>query len=104
MVRNLNIPDDDMKKIVALNICIITFTICFYIANYLLLRDNVFHISISSIINEANRLHGQSHLVILALLPIYIATMIFGASILGIYLGSIIHQFLLKRIKTKHLF
>lgn len=90
-----------MKRLVALNICTIIFSLFLYLANYLLLRDNFFHISISSIISCANQLHGQIHLLVLALLPIYIATVIFGASILGLYIGRLIQQAILKHENRK---
>ena len=53
-----------------------------------LIRDNIFHCSISAIIHQAHHLTMMQHLLILGLLPIYIATIIFGACSLGIYLGS----------------
>lgn len=89
-----------MKKLLTLNIFTITFTIFFYLANYLLLRDNALHISISSIISDANQMTGQSHLIVLALLPIYIATMIFGASLLGIYTATTLQHFFFNRTKN----
>jgi hypothetical protein len=59
-----------------------------YAAYYLLLRENRMHSSISSIVSYANHFAIRPHLLILGLLPIYIATMIFGAAMLGIYLGA----------------
>jgi O-antigen/teichoic acid export membrane protein len=67
---------------------IIAITAVFYVVYYLLLCDNGLHTSISSIISYSHQLHHKKRLLILGLLPIYIAAMIFGAAILGIYLGS----------------
>lgn len=89
-----------MKKLFAFNILTISVTICIYFANYLLLSDNYLHISISSFVADANRWHGQSHIVVLGLLPIYIATMIFGASLLGIYLSFSLQHLFFLRSKT----
>lgn len=59
-----------------------------YTAYYLLLKDNVLHSSISSIIAYSHHVALKKHLLILGLLPIYIAAMIFGAVILGLYLDT----------------
>ncbi|RDI42411.1 hypothetical protein [Aquicella lusitana] len=78
-----------MRKLVSQNISkfIITVT-AIYMAYYLLLHDNFLHSSIASIIDSANRLNIKEHLLIVGLLPIYIAMMIFGAALAGVYLGS----------------
>lgn len=53
-----------------------------------LIRENVLHCSISEIIHQAHHLTITQHLLILGLLPIYIATIVFSACLLGIYLGT----------------
>ena len=68
--------------------------IAVYLAYYLLLRDNFLHCTITSIIHYTAHLSIKEHLIVLGLLPIYIAMMIFGAAILGIYLGSRIEYLL----------
>jgi len=71
-----------------------------YIAYYLLLRENSFHSSISCIINYAHNLDIRQHLLILGLLPIYIAFMIFGSATAGLFLG-VGAQSILSRLAKK---
>lgn len=65
----------------------IAFVLVYYCAYYILVSDNPFQTSISSIIENSHHLTVKQHLVVLAFLPIYIATVIFGAGMLGFYLG-----------------
>jgi hypothetical protein len=91
-----------IEKIVNYKLSVIlAITITCYIAYYLLLRDNYLHSSISSIITYSHHLAIREHLLILGLLPIYIAFMIFGAATIGLYLGASI-QSLLARITKKY--
>lgn len=90
-----------MKRIVTLNIAtILTLSVFFLITYYFLLMDSFF--SISSIIASAHHLAIKKHLLVLGLLPIYIATVIFGTATLGIYLGTSIQDRIL-RLKEKSL-
>ena len=85
----------------SLNISIIVaITAIFYVVYYLLLFDNYLHISISSIISHSHHLQDRKHLLVLGLLPIYIAAMIFGAAMLSIYLGSRLEYFRHRHSKT----
>ena len=78
-----------MQKKFPFNISTITaFMITIYMAYYLLLADNFLHCSISSIISYSTHLAIKKHIMIFGLLPIYIATMIFGSALIGAYLGS----------------
>ncbi len=78
-----------MKRLLQLNFgALLTSVMIFVIAYYLLLRDNFLHTSIASIITLSETVKLKEHLLILGLLPIYIGTMIFGAALIGIYLGS----------------
>lgn len=78
-----------MKKRFSFHIgSLITFTGVFYLAYYLLLEDNPLHLSIASIINYSHPLAIKKHLLVVGFLPIYISMIIFGAALLGIYLGS----------------
>lgn len=76
---------------------IITVVAMFYVTYYLLLQENCFNASISSIIDKSHKLEHIKHLIVLGLLPIYIATMVFGSTMLGLYLGSKL-QVLLARL------
>jgi len=68
---------------------------------YLLLKENILHSSISCIMNYSHHFTNPQHVVILGLLPIYIALMIFGAAIGGIYLGSRLEFLLIRTIYKK---
>lgn len=89
-----------MKRIISFNIVtIVTLLVLFCAALYLLLDGNQFHASISSIISHSHQLGVVKHIVVLALLPVYIATVIFGTAILGIYLGTTLQQLLVKYLQ-----
>ena len=74
--------------------------IAIYVVYYLLLQDNLLHLSISSIINLDNHLAKHSHFLIVGLLPIYIACMIFGAASVAIYIGELLQRYL-KRLSWR---
>ncbi len=80
---------------------IIALITVIYVAYYLLLRENCLHSSISSIIGYSHHVAVKEHLLILGLLPIYIAAMIFGAATLGLYLGNRLESFILHRQRNK---
>jgi|SRR5579885_2013229 len=87
-----------MKKCV-LSVSLVTFItlfVVFYAVYYLLLQDNFLHCSISSIITMSHHLDHKRHLIVPGLLPIYIASVIFGAATLGIYIGSSIQQYIIR--------
>lgn len=65
-------------------------------AYYLLLHENCMHSAIPCIISYSHTLTMKKHLIVLGLLPVYIALMIFGAVMLGIYLGNKV-ELLIKR-------
>lgn len=82
-----------MKKSTLINlISIMTCISLFYLAYSVLLHDNFLHLSISSIISQAHGLEITSHLIVLALLPFYIAVIIFGTATLSVYLATLIRQ------------
>lgn len=87
-----------MKRLAHFNVGIM-FALCaaFYITYYLLLEDNFLHTSISDIITRSHQLADQQHLLVLGLLPIYIATVVFGSATLGVYLGSLAQRMVLKK-------
>jgi hypothetical protein len=89
-----------MKKIASQNIVVmITLTVMLYAVYTLLLQDNFLNTSISSIISRSHHLEPRIHLIVLGLLPIYIATVIFGSAMLGMYIGSWITQAMMRGIK-----
>jgi hypothetical protein len=76
------------KRILLKIVSITIFLLIFLIAYCLLLEENSLNISISSIINSMQHSALARHLIVLSLLPCYIAFIIFGAGFLGIYLAS----------------
>lgn len=85
-----------MRKFIILNIAtFLIFIALFYVAYHCLTRDHFLPISISSIIAHSHNLEIKKHLLVLGLLPFYIAAVIFGTALLSAYLGTIIQ----KRVK-----
>jgi len=72
-----------------------------YLAYYLLLIENGVGISITHIIHYAHTLPIKQHVLIMGLLPIYIAIVIFGAATLGLLAGRWLEDFLIPSIKEK---
>lgn len=93
-----------MKTTIKLNIItILTLMFVCLLAYYLLLQDNFLDMSISSIIAKSNHLELKKHLIVLGFIPIYIAMIIFGTAMLGVYIGSSLQQYLLRHIKNREL-
>ena len=80
-------------KIISTAIAVI---VACFIAYYLLLHENFLHSSIAEIISFSHSLEITQHAIILGCLPVYIAIMVFGAFIFGIYLGTMLQHMLLK--------
>lgn len=92
-----------MKKLIKLNAgTIVLLTALSYIAYYILMRDNFLHSSIASIIAHSHHLEVKKHLLVLGLLPIYIAAIIFGTAMLAVYLGTALQHFLHKSVLVKN--
>lgn len=76
-----------MKKLLLLNIGTITaILITFGLACYCLLMHELF--SISAIIRLSADFNLVAHILILTLIPIYVAMVIFGAVVLSFYLKA----------------
>ncbi|MBV9576221.1 MAG: hypothetical protein JO149_06325 [Gammaproteobacteria bacterium] len=88
-----------MKKLVGLNIGAILALIIFFLVIYYFLLVNDFF-SISSIISNAHHLAIKKHLLVLGLLPVYIAAMIFGSAVIATYLGSSIQNRISKAVRN----
>ncbi|HTM63954.1 MAG TPA: hypothetical protein VL360_05575 [Gammaproteobacteria bacterium] len=69
------------------------------IAYYLLIWDNYFKCSIANIIHYAHNLPLHKHLVLLGMLPIYIAIVIFGSALLSTFVGSRMKDFIIRYIQ-----
>jgi hypothetical protein len=84
-----------MKKTLSCLIkTVILVGIVSYLGYYLLLQDNFLHLSIASIIDYSQHLALKKHLLVLAILPIYIAAVIFGTTMLGYYITLKVQSFL----------
>lgn len=89
-----------LKKISLHAITLAAMTALFICACYLLLNHSL-SLSIYSII-AASHTSLAAHLLILGLLPIYIAAVIFGSAMLALYIGPNIQQFLFRSLKCKN--
>lgn len=72
-----------------------------YFAYYLLLTENRAHCSIAKVIEYAHRLPVTKHLLLLGLLPIYIATIIFGLSIIFATAGHWLEKQISRAMRQK---
>lgn len=91
-----------MRKLVSLSLAsTVAVLTVFYVAYYLLLSDSFMHISVGEIIAHTHQLSMKKHLIVLGLIPIYIALMIFGAAVLGMYLGSLLQSWINRSFKRK---
>jgi hypothetical protein len=72
-----------------------------YLAYYLLLHDNCLNCSISNLIHHAHNLSMHAHLMLLGLLPIYIAVVIFGSAMLGAILGRHLDEQIIQPLSQK---
>lgn len=75
-----------MKTLSILITTIAILSAVLFVADFLLLQDNQLHTSIASIIAYSRQFADKQHLIILGLLPIYIATVVFGTTLLTLYL------------------
>lgn len=80
-------------------LCVMT---AIYFIYYLLLKDDWLSLSIASMLSWTNHLTLHWHLLAIGMLPIYLAFIIFGTAIIGIYLGSAIQRWLMHIFHHKH--
>lgn len=87
-----------MKNLLSVNILII-FTVFIVIGtvDFILLEDNFLQSSISCILDNSHRLDIKTHILLHGLLPIYIATIVFGASLLGVFLGKFLYNLFFRK-------
>ncbi|MFZ2315424.1 MAG: hypothetical protein WAW86_07185 [Gammaproteobacteria bacterium] len=89
-----------LKKISLHAITVAAMMALFFCACYLLL-NNQLSSSIYSIISSSHS-SLAAHLLVLGLLPIYIAAVIFGSAVLALYIGPNLQQFLFRTMKCKN--
>lgn len=75
------------------SICLLlaVYSIC-----YILSQDDVFPISISYAWSCFSHWAKHFHIIAVALLPVYVALMVFGTAIVGVYLGSAMQRWIIR--------
>lgn len=79
-------------------ICLVS-TVCFIC--YVLREDDVLPLSICSVWSHANHLVGHFHVLAVGFLPVYVALMIFGTAMVGVYFGAILHRWICYLLHNK---
>jgi len=66
---------------------IVGFLLVMMFVYYLLLQTNLAFISLNSLLLQIINLPNQEQIIAIVVLPIYLASVVFGSSILGAFLG-----------------
>lgn len=72
-----------------------------YLCYYLLLVDKGLPFSISSVFSTVNHWSHPLRVLAIGLLPVYIAVMLFGMGLIGIYLGSALQHWITTMIPVR---
>lgn len=72
-----------------------------FIAHYILISDNSIGTSITSVIHYAHSLPVHKHLILLGVLPIYIAVIIFGSAMISAKVGGWLEKIMMKPFKPR---
>lgn len=72
-----------------------------FIAHYILIADNRIGSSIATIIRYAHSLPVNKHLILLGVLPIYIAVIIFGSAMLSATIGGWVEKIVMKPFQSR---
>lgn len=72
-------------------LCLI-LAVCFICT--VLIQDELAPASISAMLSALGHWARHWHVLAIGLLPVYIALMVFGTAVVGIYLGSVLHRWL----------
>ncbi|MHB1949363.1 MAG: hypothetical protein ACYCQI_14765 [Gammaproteobacteria bacterium] len=88
-----------MNKQQSLNLGgIICLVVVGYFIYYLLVLDNELPFSIVSILSNFSHWTSHWRILIVGLLPVYVALMLFGTAMLGAYLGSAVQDWLTRMV------
>jgi hypothetical protein len=79
-------------------VCLIAGVYCIY---YLLILDKILPFSISSVLSWSSHYAKEWHILTVGLVPIYLALMIFGTSMLSLCFGSALQRWLTQLGKNK---
>jgi len=99
---NIGVPvfKNKMNRRSSLNLGGVLFLIAaVYLICTILICDAIAPISISSMLSSFNHWARHWHVLAVGLLPIYVALMIFGTAIMGVYFGSAVHRFIARFFK-----
>ncbi len=73
---------------------ILCLSIAVYCIYYVLVSDKILPFSISSVLTWSNHYAKEWHILTVGLVPIYLALMIFGTSMISLYFGSALQRWL----------
>jgi hypothetical protein len=92
-----------MKKQHKLNIgAIISLAGVLYIMYHILIFDGMLPLSISTIMDTLSHCIKHWHILVIALIPVYIALVLFSTAAFGIYLGNILQHWIVHRLNQKN--
>ena len=72
-----------------------------YLMYRVLLHDDILPFAIETVLSSLNHWARHWHILVVGLLPVYVAFMFFGTAIAGIYLGSTLQHFFVKFLINK---
>ena len=72
-----------------------------YLICYLLRQDNIAPISIDSAWAYINHWAKHFHVIAVGLLPVYVALMVFGTAVFGIFLGATLQRWITQFLHLK---
>lgn len=74
---------------------LICLSLMTWVMYQLLLRDDIFPLSISAVQMSINHWASHWHVLAVGLLPVYVAFVFFGAAICGLLFGSVLQKWLI---------
>ncbi len=80
---------------------ILSLILAIYFIYYLLLKDDLLPFSIPFVLSSINHWSHHWHVLVVGLMPIYLAVVIFGAAMFGIYFGSALHRWVLRYLNSR---
>lgn len=82
-----------MKKQYSFNIySLLGLLVAVYCIYFLLIKDDQLPCSIQAVLYGVNHVITHWHVLVVGLLPIYVACVIFGLAMVGLYLGSLLER------------
>lgn len=100
MVKKLNIKSWRPSLNAGGLLCL---AIAIYTIDYLLITDKLIPFSISSMFTWTSHHTSNWHVLAIAMLPIYLAFVIFGTATVSLSLGSYLQRWLTQRLREENL-